>query len=93
MVRSGAEAAAEAPRGGLGGAKPPPRIFLQFWQCVLTFQVKCGAKANFKIIETLAPTWGFCVLIRVLMCYHLCKVGELVVLQKACVNNLWKLVC
>ena len=30
---------------------------------------------------------------RVLMCYHLCKVGELVVLQKACVNNLWKLVC
>ena len=52
----GAEAAAEAPRGGLGGAKPPPRFFLQFWQCVLTFQVKCGAKANFKIIETLAPS-------------------------------------
>ena len=64
MARSGAEAAAEAPRGGSGGAKPPPRIVLQFWQCVLTFQVKCGAKANFKIIETLAPTWGFCALIQ-----------------------------
>ena len=64
MARSGAEAAAEAPRGGSGGAKPPPRICSQFWQCVLTFQVKCGAKANFKIIETLAPTWGFCALIQ-----------------------------
>ena len=53
------------PGGGQGGQSPPPaRIFLQFWQCVLTFQVKCGAKANFKIIETLAPTWGFCALIQ-----------------------------
>ena len=98
MARSGAEAAAEAPRGGVRGGKAPPENFFAILAVCSHLPSQVWSKGKLQNHRNTCPDLG--VLRsdsvrpdRVLMCYHLCKVGELVVLQKACVNNLWKLVC